>query len=362
MTLHIFNPEHDIALAANLENFTAPHAGRQLRHDLGFLPALWADGGDKVLADDIELAEKKWRKTCQGKMYVLPLTNDLFTTGKHDASIQQVNHIEPWGWDLALRSQLLRMGIDESLLPTKAQVADIRELSHRRLSAEILREIIAQDNSALIGEAYECRNEEEVKQLLGNYPKVVLKAPWSSSGRGLRFTSDIVLVEGWLRNLLLRQGSVMLEPYYNKVKDFGMEFYSDGKGRAYYLGLSLFHTTNGAYTGNILATETAKQQMISRYVSIDLLKSVSQTLCALLGQTFANRYEGPFGVDMMIVATESGNKFLLHPCVEINVRRTMGHVALTLSKLLNSRQDDELVRVMRIVYEEDTYKLKIQRL
>ena len=33
--LQIFNPEHDIALAANLSNFTAPHAGRQLRHDLG---------------------------------------------------------------------------------------------------------------------------------------------------------------------------------------------------------------------------------------------------------------------------------------------------------------------------------------
>ena len=46
MTLHIFNPEHDIALASGLANFTAPHAGRQLRHDLGFLPAIWAQEGD----------------------------------------------------------------------------------------------------------------------------------------------------------------------------------------------------------------------------------------------------------------------------------------------------------------------------
>jgi hypothetical protein len=38
MRLHIFNPEHDIALAANLKRFTAPHAGRQMRADLGFLP------------------------------------------------------------------------------------------------------------------------------------------------------------------------------------------------------------------------------------------------------------------------------------------------------------------------------------
>ena len=32
--LHLFNPEHDIALAANLAHFTAPLAGRQLRADL----------------------------------------------------------------------------------------------------------------------------------------------------------------------------------------------------------------------------------------------------------------------------------------------------------------------------------------
>lgn len=34
----LFNPEHEIALASNLMNFTAPKAGRMLRADLGFLP------------------------------------------------------------------------------------------------------------------------------------------------------------------------------------------------------------------------------------------------------------------------------------------------------------------------------------
>ena len=56
MKLHIFNPEHDIALAANQERFTAPHAGRRLRTDLGFIPAFWASEGDMVLVDDVEAA------------------------------------------------------------------------------------------------------------------------------------------------------------------------------------------------------------------------------------------------------------------------------------------------------------------
>ena len=37
MTLHVFNPEHDIALAYDNKYFTAPHAGRQLRNDLDYL-------------------------------------------------------------------------------------------------------------------------------------------------------------------------------------------------------------------------------------------------------------------------------------------------------------------------------------
>ncbi len=36
MTLHVFNPEHDIALAYDNKYFTAPHAGRQLRNDLAY--------------------------------------------------------------------------------------------------------------------------------------------------------------------------------------------------------------------------------------------------------------------------------------------------------------------------------------
>jgi hypothetical protein len=65
-------------------------------------------------------------------------------------------------------------------------------------------------------------------------------------------------------------------------------------------------------------------------------------------------YEGPFGIDMMIVASNDG--CLLHPCIEINLRRTMGHVALSLMP-----DDDELVRVMRIELN-DHYKLKINKL
>lgn len=343
MTLHIFNPEHDIALAANLSNFTAPHAGRQLRHDLGFLPMLWAGEGDAVLVDDVKAVPAAWKRRSRARL-----------VDKRELRQLPLHGVEPWGWDLALRVFLLRHGVDEGLLPSTDDIGQIRQLSHRRVAAALLPRLRMEGT---VGEASECEGAEEVAERVRRYETAVLKAPWSSSGRGLRFVKDTEQVEGWLRNQLKAQGSVMVEPYYNKVKDFGMEFVSDGKGGVSYLGLSLFSTANGAYTGNVLATEETKQQMMSRYASEALLTQVQQRICERLGEEFCGRYCGPFGVDMMVVAHADGEGFLLHPCVEINLRRTMGHVALSLSPT-----DDDVRRVMRIVYTNENYKLIFRRL
>ena len=358
MILHIFNPEHDIALASGLSNFTAPHAGRQLRHDLGFLPALWAKEDDVIVVNDVEQAEREWRKirhrimTLQARESLLT-ANPRFAYGKPQVCLRQTSAVEPWGWNSALKAQLIRYGIDESIMPTDTQLQTIRDLSHRRIAATLLPKLRIEGT---VGEAFECQEPEQVEALLAKYGQVVMKAPWSSSGRGLRFLSaertPFQMQAGWFRNVVAAQGSVMVEPFYNKTKDFGMEFYADEQGRISYLGLSLFHTANGAYTGNILATESIKQDVISHYIPASLLKSIQEKICHELSDIFKGRYQGPFGVDMMIC-----NGSLLHPCVEINLRRTMGHVALALSPA-----DDDIRCVMRIDYSENTYKLKIKKL
>ena len=332
-----------MALAANLSNFTAPHAGRQLRHDLGFLPVLWANEEDAVLVDDVEAVPSAWKRRSKARL-----------VDKRELRHLPLQGVEPWGWDLALCAFLLRHGIDKGLMPSADDIAQIRRLSHRRVAAALLPRLRVEGT---VGETSECEHAEEVAERVRQYEAAVLKAPWSSSGRGLRFVKDTALVEGWLRNLLAAQGSVMVEPYYHKVKDFGMEFVSDGKGRVSYLGLSLFSTANGAYTGNVLATEEAKQEMLSRYVPEAMLTQVQQRICEHLGEEFRGRYCGPFGVDMMIVARAGGEGFLLHPCVEINLRRTMGHVALNLSPI-----DYDVRRVMRIEYTNENYKLIFRRL
>lgn len=364
MTLHIFNPEHDIALAANLSNFTAPHAGRQLRNDLGFLPALWAKDGDQILVDHEESAQKAYRRVCHRlvklgirtpegmsearKADSLPALNLQFTVTKTDVYRQEIQQIQPWGWDRAIRRELERTGISPALLPTEEHIAQIRQLSHRRTSAKLL-PLLQMEGT--VGESFECTTTEQIDALFGRYGRLVLKAPWSSSGRGVRFlrsSDEMGNFMNWIINILKTQGSIMVEPYFNKVKDFGMEFEANVEGRIHYLGLSLFHTVNGAYEGNILATEETKREMINRYVSLDLLDSIKQKI---IEQLRLDAYVGPFGIDMM-VAKEG-----LHPCIEINLRRTMGHVALAISPT-----DDDIRGVMRVIYNGNHYKLKINKL
>ena len=125
-----------------------------------------------------------------------------------------------------------------------------------------------------------------------------------------------------------------------------MEFYRYPDGKVEYLGLSLFQTVNGAYTGNLLATETVKRDILSRYISLDDLDAFTSAACAYLGANLS--YTGPFGIDMMAL---EGRRLAL---AEINLRRTMGHVALAISPL-----DDDIRRVMHIE-TGNIYKLKIR--
>lgn len=280
MTLHVFNPEHDIALAMNAERFTPPRAARELRRRMWRLPEAWATEGDIV-----------W----DGQQ---PIPHDITA-------------VEPWGWDRAIRRELRDHGCPPQLLPTDETLDEIRRLSHRRTAAQVLQQLTAQD-TRYIGSAHECLTVEEA---LARLP-VVAKAPWSCSGRGVRYiTQPTDNDRRWLRNVIERQGSVMIERRCDKVQDFAMELRMHADGTLQYLGLNVFSTTGTAYTGNTGGTLP---------VANERLAILSERLVAALAPILQGRYAGPLGVDMMLCADD-----MINPCVEINLRRTMGHINLT---------------------------------
>ena len=90
--VHIFNPSHDEALAANTPYYTPAKAAAVLEYDLAALPAWWA------CQDDIVLVPK-------GHALDGQRINGCVLTSAPDWG--KINHVCPWGWDAADRKSVV---------------------------------------------------------------------------------------------------------------------------------------------------------------------------------------------------------------------------------------------------------------
>ncbi len=323
-----------MALASGSAGYTPPASIQRMMEHTALLPARWARPGDGILVKDrVWVVEEPAPRTEDW-------TEDIATGRGHwipvSACLDELEEVRPWGWSPAICHRLQAVGIPARLLPTPAQLATLRELSGRKQAVLMLRDLLPQYppqplHPHFIGESVYCTSEEAVREALQRWPRTVLKAPWSSSGKGIRYGQGgrEDTLRGWYRRILAQQGAVVVEPLYDKVHDFAMEFFSDGQGSVSYHGLSLFTThSNGAYKGNLLWPEERKMQwMEARLVELDIpldaLLLLRSVLEARLSTLVGTSYRGPLGVDMMLV--EGG---YIHPCVEINLRMTMGYVSI----------------------------------
>ena len=324
MVLHIYNPEHDIALGKNSDSFTPPKAARLTRLTFGHCPAFWAEDGDWVLVDDINVAESNLAKESRAHGKVRFVTFDELKTLTPDNLPER---IEPWGWDRLLVRQLVRCNpLFASLVPDQDRLALIRRLSSRQFVAETILPAMLGRSQKYIGEMTVCHSMDEIMaELMKNNGFIVLKSPWSCSGRGVRFVRERLSESesGWIRNIFEEQGCIIAEPTFDKVIDFAMEFRIDNDGRLLKTGLNVFETNNGAYIRNLGADEKERTAILEKHIPADLLEKLQSDIMAVLDDCLADRYIGPLGIDMMIVRTEE-NKTKVHPCVEMNLRRTMG--------------------------------------
>ena len=308
MRLLLFNPETEYALASGASFYTPPKRVEAIRRNGQLIPEAWARNGDIILVDDISSLKSSFR------LVTWDMLADLFI------EIPDLD-IEPWGWNHALVRRLKDFGVPASKLPSKDKLDLIRSLAHRntviRLNT-LWNERVS--SSAKIEIPVECFSEKECLTLFRSVPGCWMKAPWSSSGRGVINTAADMKEEQvgqWCHGIIRKQGSVLVETPAKKIADYATEWRIKDK-EALYLGLSRFSTSNrGKYISNYDISQT-------------LLKSGFESLCALcldevvrlqkeILQEVYEGYDGLLGVDMMI--EEDG---FLRPFVEVNLRRTMG--------------------------------------
>ena len=156
---------------------------------------------------------------------------------------------------------------------------------------------------------------------------MVLKAPLSGSGKGVRFvTGELMETDrGWCRRTLESQGAVIVEERLDVVQEFAMLF-EVGAGGIKFLGYSMFYASNGAYKGNLLASNGYIEEKLAKDVGMNILEGIRENVAGFLQEKFCGRYTGFVGVDMFLYRGGEG-RVMINPAVEINLRMTMGLIA-----------------------------------
>lgn len=319
--LHIFNPEHDLALAFGGTNYTPPPMARLLRRDLQLLPMWFGNEGDSILSHDID-TDTLWTETI----------NKQYGHNISIATIKQIHlfdNIQAWGWNKYLQRRLSLDGAKVTAIPSDTVIENIRQLSHRRISIEIHR--LFHEHIPTLSDCtpQEMTNLEDVIKFAQKYPCAYTKAPWSSSGKGIYRALDINGLDftRWCSGIIKRQGSIMCERPLNSIMDFAMEF-KCGADKTEFIGYSVFNNdTHSSFTGGIIgSTELLHKKIYTTLGDENLLNEVRTTAIKIIDTLIAGKYNGYLGLDMMIYR-DKNNLVQINPCIELNLRTTMGVVS-----------------------------------
>jgi hypothetical protein len=288
--LYYFNPGHETAILNSSRYYQPPRRIAKMQADLADLPKWYAKGKvDLWAVSPAAIAYLEKLNTKQGLNLQIPVWKDEF-----------------------------------------------RYLSSRRAASDVLSKII-ESIPEIDSEILPCwfSSIEEIVKFVNfrDLPNIV-KSPFSSSGRGLLWItgqktgqSERQIIAGMLQ----RQGQVSLEKALDKCLDFSMHFDLKKDSGAEFIGYSVFYTNQkGGYEKSVLASQDIQQRLITEFIEKSLIEKVQKKITNLLNEIYLPYYEGNIGVDMLIYRSETDHK--LQPCVEINMRKTMGYVALQLFK------------------------------
>lgn len=328
-SIHIFNPETDYALALGRRLYSPPARIVEFRKKMSLFPASFANPGDAILVlDYMDISDSGllFRDEAKAKSIEILTVEDIGTFIRNHGDKFT---LRPWGWNHTLRNKLLNSGIPQQMLKTDEEIETLRQLSHRRTTIRFNHYLAETLDDVDIPMEFD--SIDEAMRFASRHALTYFKMPWSSSGRGVVSTARLSgdSLRNWIAGSIRRQGSVLAEIGHLRKGDFATEWECDN-GEAIFLGLSLFQTSqDGRYSGNEIISQREISQNISEmspYWSDEIISAQRKALESII----TPYYSGPAGIDMF--ATADGK---INPCVEINLRQTMGMAALWKSRQLS---------------------------
>ncbi|MDR0863375.1 MAG: hypothetical protein LBO74_00395 [Candidatus Symbiothrix sp.] len=328
-SLHYFNPGHETAVL-NTSKYYQP-AVRQvnMQQELAFLPAWYARPEDFVLVENPLTAEFKLElKSLKSLAQAITVT-DL--NGLPDERVdlwgispQSIHFFEKLNERYHLQLQIPRWKGEFCFLGSRFASQMILSQLMEKIP-EIEKEILPRFFS----------NLNEIEQFVaGSNEKQLVKSPYSSSGRGLVWLPPGELARSErqiIGGMLKKQSQVSIEKALDKQLDFSMHCENTPEGQTRFIGYSVFQTNRkGAYEKSRLAAPEIVEEQITAFIDKELLLRVKDECLNNLQKMYGPYYTGNIGVDMLVYS--SGKPYKLNPCVEINLRKSMGYLAIQLQK------------------------------
>ncbi len=342
--IHYFNPTCEYAVANGNASWQPNRLLQKMEADLETLPLYFSTPEDVVL---VRKAPASAFLDSLDKLSIqAPHFESLHHFSANKAFIEKAkNRLKPWGWSPAVHKLLqpLKPFCSEQFKKSPVSIwrPEYREIYSKKFALDILKQVLPLLPAGQVIEpgmiAKVCTTKQEIEELIKRWGQLMVKAPWSSSGRGLQpVTKTPVVPKVWekLLGMVKEQGCVIVEPLLPKVMDMSLQFEITFKSIRY-VGISRFMTDQkGQYQGNYLNgwPETFDKQ------EIIFAEMMAGQLAPILAQVLeksklAECYEGNFGVDTLIYKDPQGI-LRINPCLEINVRQNMGLLSLTLEKIL----------------------------
>jgi len=329
--IHYFNPGHETAVLNASKYYHPPSHVTKMQTDLAFLPAWYASEGDYVFMETSLPNDFNCKPL---NTQIRPVTPADFS-GNREMFLH--SFVDLWG--ISPQSIHFFEKLNEHLnlsLAVPQWKEEFRFLVSRFASQKVLaglldcipeieREILPRFFSGI---------EEIEKEISQSQERLLIKSPYSSSGRGLIWLPPGKLAQSErqiLRGMLKRQKQVSIEKALDKYMDFSMHFEITNQGEIQFIGYSIFQTNGkGGYEKSLLAGQAYLEKQFTNLIDADLLLKTRINLMEMIQAMYAPYYTGAIGIDMLIYKT--GDSYRLHPCVEVNMRKSMGYLAIRLTE------------------------------
>ena len=360
--LYLFNPGHEMEILCGKSHYTPSYSVQKMASDLELLPVWYGGAGSFTLVRNnrpsqfIASLPKEFRPLLSSPMILNLMTKELYRRKKNGEK-PNLPSLEAGIWGISPRSidifkELKSAGMDIEVPEWKEEYALVTKRQTSAVCLEQLQKNIPITPYVQIPEFF--TNVDELQEFISKKDQsYVIKTPLSSSGRGLYWLKDNKLDSraiSWINGALKKQEAVSVEPVLDKVMDFAAEFYSDEEGEIKYCGLSVFETNeHGQFAGCLLGSQESLLNTLNDYISPEDYMFLVEQVKVVLKEIVGKFYCGYMGVDMFIYKTADGN-YAVHPFVELNLRYTMGLVALEVSRQFIHPESKGMLHTITFVY------------